>query len=182
MILNFNAIIFSLFFIACLTNTDGIKVSKERNNGIGIDRIYVIESINKFRARGCKCGGEYFPPASALEWNEVLYKSAFLHAKSMYEENYFSHISPDGKDVGDRLDVLGYKWQYAGENLGEGQKNFDEVMHDWIESPTHCKMMMNPNMKEIGVAKYNKFWVQHFGTQMPPKTKRVGRTYTEGGE
>ena len=180
MIVNIQALILSMFFMSSWLNAPNVGLSSNDKEMAGIDRVYILESINKLRTSGCRCGGEYYPPVSALTWNETLYKSAFRHAKSMYEDDYFSHISPDGKDVGDRLDLLGYKWQYAGENLAEGQKNYDEAMHDWIASPTHCKMMMNANMKEVGVAKYNKYWVQHFGTQMPPKTKRISRTYTEG--
>ena len=127
MILNIKAILFSVFFMSCwFTNQEPQIVESEHEN-LGIDRVYVLESINTLRSRGCRCGNEYFPPVPPLKWNEVLYRSAFLHAKSMYEDDYFSHISPDGKDVGDRLDALGYKWQYAGENLAEGQKNFEEA-------------------------------------------------------
>ena len=182
MILNVKAIVFSVLFVSSWYGNQDRQTGTVDNVHDGIDRVYILESINKLRVRGCRCGREYYPPVPALKWNDKLYRSAFLHAKSMYEDDYFSHISPDGKDVGDRLDALGYKWQYAGENLAEGQKNYDEAMHDWIASPTHCRMLMNPKMKEIGVAKYNKYWVQHFGTEMPPKTKRVGRTYTEGGD
>jgi hypothetical protein len=28
-------------------------------------------------------------------------------------------------------------------------------------------MMMNPKMEEMAIAKHGKFWVQHFGKQIP---------------
>jgi hypothetical protein len=39
---------------------------------------------------------------------------------------------------------------------------------------------MNPDMNEVAVSKYGKYWVQHFGKLMPPKTRRTKVTYTEG--
>jgi hypothetical protein len=37
-------------------------------------------------------------------------------------------------------------------------------------------MLMNPKVEEMAVARYEKFWVQHFGKRLPknvpPKTKR----------
>lgn len=98
----------------------------------------------------------------------------------MQTYNYFDHHSIAGEDVGERLDKLDYKWQYVGENLAVGQKTFDETMKDWIKSPSHCRMLMNPDMNEVAVAKYGKYWVQHFGKLMPPRTRRTKVTYTEG--
>jgi len=103
-ILNIKAILFSSFLLLCGFSNAIVDTIEKDSKPTGIDRVYVLESINKLRAKGCKCGQEYFPPVPALTWNDVLYKSAFLHAKSMHEEDYFSHISPDGKVIA----VLGY--------------------------------------------------------------------------
>ncbi len=140
----------------------------------------VLEKVNKLRENGCYCDGERMPPVPTLEWHSTLEKSAYMHAKEMQRYNYFDHISINGKDVGQRLDKLGYKWHYVGENLAVGQKDFDHAMRDWIKSPSHCKMLMNPNMTQIGISRYGKYWVQHFGKPMPPKMKRTKVTYTEG--
>jgi len=119
-------------------------------------------------------------PVRPLVWDKTLEKSAHIHAKEMSDYNYFDHHSLNGKDIGERLDALGYKWHYVGENLAVGQKTFDEAMKDWIKSSSHCEMLMNPDMKEVAISKYGKYWVQHFGTVMPPKTRRTKVTYTEG--
>ena len=129
----------------------------------------IIASVNKVREQGCYCGRRYMPPVEKVKWNNVLYKSAFSHANEMKEHNFFAHFSKDGLDIGARLDRSGYNWLVAGENLGEGQKSFDEVLNDWIKSYSHCIMLMNPKVNEMAVAKVDKYWVQHFGKQMPPK-------------
>ena len=147
---------------------------------LGVAKEYILMKINTIRKNGCTCEGKRYKPVPTLTWNSKLEKSAFIHAKSMHENDFFSHYSLDGKDIGERLDVVGYKWQYAGENLAEGQKSFDEALHDWMKSGTHCKMIMHPHMKEMAISKYGTYWVNHFGAKMPSKTKRVGRHYSEG--
>ena len=128
-----------------------------------VEQEIMLNKINMLRANGCSCGGQKMAPAKELKWSKVLMTSAYRHAKDMRKKNYFSHYSPTGTDVGDRLDAVGYVWSFCGENLGSGQKNFDEVMEDWIKSPSHCRMLLNPEVEEVAVAQAGKYWVQHFG-------------------
>ena len=146
----------------------------------GVSQSYMLKRINKIRKKGCKCGRKRLKSVNALVWSETLAYSAARHADQMSRHDYFAHRSIEGLDVGERLDEIGYKWQYVGENLAIGQKSFDEALVDWMESESHCKMIMNPNMKEMGLSRVGKYWVHHFGTMMPPQTKRVRTTYTEG--
>jgi len=141
---------------------------------------YVLHKVNKLRTKGCRCGRKKMKPTHPLSWNETLTYSAYLHAKQMEDFNFFAHRSIDGLDIGERLDKLAYKWQYVGENLAEGQLSFEEAFQDWVDSPSHCQMLMNPDMKEMGLSKYGKYWVHHFGTQMPPNSKRTKTYYKEG--
>jgi uncharacterized protein YkwD len=57
----------------------------------------------------------------------------------------------------------GYRSFMAGENIAFGQESIAEVMAGWFKSEGHCKNLMNPGFKEIGVAQYNNYWVQEFG-------------------
>ncbi len=145
-----------------------------------IDREYIVEKMNRLRLNGCQCGSIYMDSVGPVEWNTILEKTAYQHARQMESYDFFSHKSQEGMDIGQRLDEAGYNWMYAGENLAEGQKSFDEAFTDWLESPTHCRMLMNPRMKEMGLSKFGKYWVQHFGTKMPPKTVRKSVHYREG--
>jgi uncharacterized protein YkwD len=123
----------------------------------------MLDKINKLRSKGCNCGGVFMSPAAPLKWNAVLLTSAYRHAEDMNKKNYFSHFSPTGTDVGDRIDAVGYVWSFCGENLGSGQTNFDQVMEDWIKSPTHCRMLLSQEVDDVAVAKVGTYWVQHFG-------------------
>lgn len=131
----------------------------------------MVNQINLVRTEGCYCGDEYQKSVDPVKWNETLYQSALTHAKQMHEYDFFSHYSRDGKDVGQRLTEHGYPWQVVGENIAEGQVNFKQVLEDWIKSETHCKMLMDERVDEMGIARYKKFWVQHFGKQLPPNAK-----------
>ena len=125
----------------------------------------MVKKVNEFRNEGCTCGGEKMSPVKSIIWNKKLYSSAFSHADDMKRYKYFSHFSRSGQDVGERVDRFDYKWTVIGENIAEGQKNFDEALEDWIKSPSHCKMIMDPNVTEMGVARSGRYWVQHFGKQ-----------------
>jgi len=49
------------------------------------------------------------------------------------------------------------------------------VMQGWFHSPGHCKNLMNPAFKEIGIAENNTYWVQDFGgrEEFSPEEQRM---------
>ena len=119
----------------------------------------VLFRINKLRLSGCNCGGEIMPPVDEVKWDTELYEVSREYAKYMNYYQHFDHINLKGQDLGDRLDLKGYKWQMFGENLGIGYKRFDEVFKAWIESSSHCKMLMNELATVMGLSRSNKYWV-----------------------
>ena len=131
-----------------------------------------LERINDARHKGCNCGDEYMPPAPPLTWNDELEAAALAHAEDMSSKNYFSHTSKDGRTMSDRAINAGYTYKgyksfAVGENIAEGQMSINEVMDGWLKSPGHCKNLMSPSFKEVGVAQFNKYWVQDFGGREP---------------
>lgn len=127
-----------------------------------------LDAINANRAKGCNCGGRYMPPTSPLIWNDKLANAAREHATDMYLYNYFNHTGPDGRTMQNRIQSAGYNYNgyqsyTIGENIAQGQQTITEVSDDWFKSPSHCKNLMNPAFKEIGIAENNRYWVQDFG-------------------
>jgi uncharacterized protein YkwD len=127
-----------------------------------------LDLINETRAKGCNCGSTYMPPASPVVWNTDLEEAAKGHAKDMAKQNYFSHESKDGRTLSTRVVTAGYVFKgwksfMVGENIAFGQTSIPEVMAGWFKSEGHCRNLMNPGFKEVGVAEYNKYWVQDFG-------------------
>ncbi|WP_221284447.1 CAP domain-containing protein [Mucilaginibacter sp. SP1R1] len=124
--------------------------------------------INLIREKGCNCGVKFMPPAPPLTWNNKLQDAAMGHAKDMARKNYFDHTSKDGRSMEDRIVFAGYTFKgfksfAIGENIASGQTSIAEVMDGWFKSEGHCKNLMNPDFKEVGVAMYKNYWVQDFG-------------------
>ncbi len=127
-----------------------------------------LDKINRVRAHGCYCGATYMPPASPLVWNEQLEVSAVRHARDMAANNYFSHTSLDGRTMQDRIRMAGYTFKgfksyQVGENIAWGPQTIAQVMDGWLKSPGHCKNLMNPGFKEVGIGEDDTYWVQDFG-------------------
>jgi len=143
-------------------------------------RASFLDKINTARARGCYCGVTYMPPAPPLVWNEQLEVAAVRHADDMAANSYFSHTSRDGRTMQDRIRMAGYtfngfKSYQIGENIAYGPQTIAEVMDGWLKSPGHCKNLMNPDFKEIGINENNGYWVQDFGGReaFSPEVQRM---------
>jgi len=123
----------------------------------------MLDSVNLLRNKGCRCGADSMPPAPPLSWNAALATAAAAHAKDMYTNNYFSHISPQGSSPIQRVQQAGYTGSYTGENIAKGYTTIGDVMTAWKQSEAHCKAMMDTLYKEMGAGQYDTYWVQEFG-------------------
>lgn len=118
-------------------------------NGIQAELLY---RVNALRASGAVCGSTIYRAAAPLNWNSMLLLAASSHSSDMAQKNYFSHTSPDGGTMAQRIAATGYTMSAAGENIAAGQSNVEEVMRSWISSTGHCQNLMNPTYQDIGVA------------------------------
>ena len=82
----------------------------------------------------------------------------------MQRHNFFKHNGSDGSDFTDRIRATGYDWRVAAENLAMGHTSVADVLKSWETSDGHCQNLMHPELREMGMAKVGKFWVQDFGT------------------
>lgn len=89
---------------------------------------------------------------AVLKKNDILQKAAEQKAQDMIENNYFAHISPQGKSPWDWINENKYGYRYAGENLAINFTNADDQQKAWMNSPTHRKNILNENYDETGVA------------------------------
>lgn len=87
-----------------------------------------------------------------LRENSVLNLAAQKKAADMFDEGYFLHASPDGKEPWDFITESGYSYSYAGENLAKGFRNGDDVVSAWMQSPSHKDNILNNTYQDIGVA------------------------------
>ncbi|OGD86347.1 hypothetical protein A2164_01245, partial [Candidatus Curtissbacteria bacterium RBG_13_35_7] len=104
--------------------------------------------------------------AKPLIWEEELAEVGRKHSKDMFERGYFSHFSPEGKDVGDRLLENGIEYSYAGENLALAP-NVDRAHTGLMNSEGHKRNILDPAFSKIGIGAidggvYGKMFTQVF--------------------
>ncbi|WP_296824851.1 CAP domain-containing protein [Sulfurovum sp.] len=141
-------------------------------------------------------GTDIMPSVGDLVWNDGLYSAAAEHSKDLAAWNNgieietearkrFSHDGSGttsdwtsqklelgrGSTVSERGDNNGYIG-FVGENITAGTNTDTEVdaVNKWLSSPGHCKNMMDPNYKEVGMAVvedadsfYTYYWTQNLG-------------------
>jgi uncharacterized protein YkwD len=103
---------------------------------------------------------------SQLIWDPSLVPVARSHAKDMWEREYFSHISPEGKDVGNRLDDAHIRYQIAGENLALAP-TLQTAHTGLMNSEGHRENILEKRFHKIGIGVidngyYGKMFVQVF--------------------
>lgn len=101
-----------------------------------------------------------------LVWESSLVPVARDHAKDMWERKYFAHVSPDGKDVGDRLNDAKVSYQIAGENLALAPTTLT-AHAGLMNSKGHRENILDKRFNKIGVGVidngvYGKMYVQVF--------------------
>ena len=85
-----------------------------------------------------------------LTTNPVLVKAAEMKANDMASKSYFAHTSPEGKTPWYWLEQVGYKYQYAGENLAINFSDSKDVTNAWMNSPTHRANIVKDKYTEVG--------------------------------
>jgi len=88
-----------------------------------------------------------------LQWNPRLANAAAHHVRAMAEQQFFDHRDLDGRTVGHRVSVTGYRWQQVGENLAAGHDTVEDAVRGWLLSTTHCEVMIDATFTEFGIAR-----------------------------
>jgi uncharacterized protein YkwD len=102
----------------------------------------------------------------ALVWNEKLKVVAENYATLMWNDHYFGHYDPEGKDVGDRLQKANIDYQIAGENLALAPTV--EFAHNGLmNSEGHKENILETRFNKVGIGVidngyYGKMFVQVF--------------------
>jgi len=85
-----------------------------------------------------------------LTINPLLAEAAQLKAQDMAEKGYFAHTSPEGRTPWYWLNKVGYKYDYAGENLAINFTDSQDVTDAWMDSSTHRANIIKSAYTEIG--------------------------------
>ena len=110
----------------------------------------VLDLVNEARAQPRNCGGDFFPSAPPVSWDERIEDAALVHSVDMARNENFSHTGTDGSNAGDRLLMQGYNWNTWGENILVGLDDAAAAIDAWIGSTGHCRIIMNQSLREVG--------------------------------
>jgi uncharacterized protein YkwD len=98
-----------------------------------------------------------------LDQDDTLTATARRHSDDMLKRDYFSHTSPDGKNILDRLrdekPAVVQTMGRAGENIfGSSKLDYSDVktlsrsiVDGWMTSPGHRANILNPKYTHLGV-------------------------------
>jgi len=103
----------------------------------------------------------------ALYLDTAISNVARMKSKDMADNNYFGHQSPTYGSAGEMLLKFGITWSAWGENIASGQKSPEDVVSQWMNSPSHRENILSPNFAFIGVgyctnSSGKTFWTQMF--------------------
>lgn len=85
-----------------------------------------------------------------LVWDTRLRDVGRAHSLDMFERKYFSHFSPGGKDVGDRLREADIEFFVAGENLALAP-DVIRAHEGLMNSPGHRRNILTAEFEKIGI-------------------------------
>lgn len=148
------------------------KAQDAGSQTMSAEEAQVLREVNAARAVARTCGDVAYAATTPVTWNGFLAGAARAHTADMATRNYFAHVSPEGGTISMRAEAAGYTgWLTLGENIAAGY-TIQNVVQGWIDSPGHCKNLMDPKFKEMGAgytyrtgSTYGTYWAQEFGTR-----------------
>jgi uncharacterized protein YkwD len=72
----------------------------------------------------------------------------------MAQRGYFSHVSPEGKDVGHRVRDNGLRYRRVAENIQKSRGTRDAMqsaIDSWMDSESHRETILDSGFVETGV-------------------------------
>jgi uncharacterized protein YkwD len=91
-----------------------------------------------------------------LSLNPTLNSIAKSRCDDMITRDYFSHVSPEGKDIKSFVDESGIMYKATGENLQycspPSMAGPELFFNTWMESETHRANMLDSGYTQIGIA------------------------------
>lgn len=92
---------------------------------------------------------------AVLSPNQSLIDISRTRSNDMLVRNYFSHYSPEGKNVFNILRECGIQWNAAAENLAHARPanigTPEAFLNAWMNSPEHAKIILSSRYGIIGV-------------------------------
>ena len=138
-----------------------------------------ISLINESRKEGAMCGTSYYAPTTPVIIDGRLVTSSLKKAYDLGTSGVFGH---DGSGTNSDEFKAGVEKHFAkmirleigskkvvGENIAYGYSDVEVLHQAFMESPAHCRNVMNHHFNLIGISAYNDgygnyYWAEHFST------------------
>ncbi len=143
---------FSKYLSAGLEEKPNIQIIGRSTSAMGSknftpsdDELSIYDAVNEVRKAHNVGELAYDERASAV---------ARAYSERMLKEGFFSHYSPQGEDVEDRLKAANISYRAVGENLAylKDENNLSgSAIKGWLDSPPHRKTMLSPMYETLGV-------------------------------
>ncbi|HYE59278.1 MAG TPA: CAP domain-containing protein [Rhodothermales bacterium] len=104
------------------------------------------------------CGAVRFEAAAPLELDGRLATAAYRHVRDLAAIGRVSHVGSDGSTAASRAAEAGYTGTVLGEVVAGGDGNAKAVVAGWLNSPEHCRVLMDPRATQAGAAMYGRYW------------------------
>lgn len=140
---------------------------KQNACSVTTETLNLLKNINVARAKKRKCGQNRAKETPALLPNCGLIQAAKTHADYLASLNELRHKGRQKESLGQRVSMQLVKWRKVSENLAQGTKSTEEVVRLWLDSPSHCRNLMNADYTAIGLARSNDTWVAIFAELTP---------------
>lgn len=136
--------IFTFLTLGILDLEEGILAGK-MTLGVNTDITpsYLLVLVNQSREN------QGLPP---LAVNPYLTQAAELKAQDMLAKGYFSHESPENTSAWYFIELSGYSYSHAGENLARDFSEGQALVDAWLNSEPHRQNIMSSDYRETGLA------------------------------
>ena len=133
---------------------------------IGVDAGRAAGLISSYRAQN---------GLGRVRVNSRLMAAAADYARAMGTHDKIGHSI--GGSLPKRVTAAGYDWGAAAENLGAGYSSLNDVIADWKASAGHRRVLLNPNVTEMGIAavatptgsKHRNYWALIMASPQPDR-------------
>lgn len=109
----------------------------------------VLRLTNRARTKGAVCGGVRKPPARPLVWNSGLGHAARKWSRHLASTSRLSHDRMRQRIQAVRVKACGKRLDW-GENVAYNASP-QRAVQAWLRSASHCKNIMNPRFRMMGV-------------------------------
>lgn len=135
------------------------SVPASYNCGVGNMPQALVAALNAARAQARSCGGTAMPASAGFAyWNTYLADAAYRHSADRAAVAGSGHIDTDGSTQIQRAAAAGYSggvnevFYWATGSLTKSGVVVNGAVDWWLNSPDHCKAIMQAAYVEVGAA------------------------------